>query len=137
MLSRAVSMNPSERQRICHNPKAILMSTGEHGFPHDWSPKNIDTQIFRIGDVLVLGLPAEFTTMAGRQDLTYYNPLFVVPHIYVIFRRMRREVREAVATATGTDSPSIRVALAGLANVYGHYVTTKEEYQDQVRLPPI
>ena len=46
------------------------------------------------------------------------------------FRRMRRSIMEA-ANNINTD-PDTKVVLAGMANVYTHYITTFEEYQVQV-----
>jgi neutral ceramidase len=66
VVSRLISMNPSERQKACHAPKPILLNTGEAKFPYQWQPTVVDTQMFKIGDVLITSLPGEFTTMAGR-----------------------------------------------------------------------
>ena len=35
-------------------------------FPYQWHPNVIDTQMLRIGNILLAALPGEFTTMAGR-----------------------------------------------------------------------
>ena len=35
--------------------------------PLPWHPSIVETQIFRIGSLLIVGLPGEFTTMAGRR----------------------------------------------------------------------
>lgn len=58
---------PSEEQDKCHHPKPILLSTGEMDFPYMWHPKVVPTQIIMIGQVAIVGLPGEFTTMAGRR----------------------------------------------------------------------
>lgn len=58
---------PSPEQMRCHYPKPILLSTGEMDFPYMWHPKVVPTQILMIGQVAIVGLPGEFTTMAGRR----------------------------------------------------------------------
>ncbi len=32
-------------------------------FPYQWAPDLMPTQLLKIGDIVVAGLPAEFTTM--------------------------------------------------------------------------
>ncbi len=63
-------------------------------------------QLFRIGGLAVLGLPWEVTTVAAR--------------------RVRRTLLETLAPA-GIDT----VVIAGLANEYVNYLTTREEYSSQ------
>lgn len=58
---------PSDEQNRCHHPKPILLSTGEMDFPYMWHPKVVPTQILMIGQLAIVGLPGEFTTMAGRR----------------------------------------------------------------------
>lgn len=58
---------PSDEQTRCHHPKPILLSTGEMDFPYMWHPKVVPTQILMIGQLAIVGLPGEFTTMAGRR----------------------------------------------------------------------
>merc|ERR1712037_579631 len=86
-------------------PKPILMGTGEYVLPFAWHPIHIDTQVLRIGQVLLLAVPGEFTTMAGRR------------------------LRESVAETAGIEGS--KVVVAGLSNTYTHYITTWEEYQKQ------
>merc|ERR1719369_132676 len=43
---------------------------------------------------------------------------------------MRKAIEKAVLTVT-QGSEDIKVVLAGLSNVYTHYITTFEEYQKQ------
>ncbi len=35
--------------------------------PYEWSPGTVDIQILRIGNLVILVAPGEFTTMAGRR----------------------------------------------------------------------
>ncbi|MBI2383695.1 MAG: neutral/alkaline non-lysosomal ceramidase N-terminal domain-containing protein [Gammaproteobacteria bacterium] len=64
-------------------------------------------QIFRIGNLAVLGVPWEVTTMAAR--------------------RLRQTVLDALSPV-GVDT----VVIAGLSNAYLHYMTTREEYSAQM-----
>merc|ERR1719290_537363 len=91
----------------CHAPKPILLDTGELGFPWAWSPTIVDSQILSVGQVAILAVPGEFTTMAGR--------------------RLRESVKEVMET----DTEEVKVVVAGLSNTYTHYITTYEEYQMQ------
>ena len=69
-------------------------------------------QILRLGNVFILSVPAELTTMAGR--------------------RLRNTIRDIIVEG-GLVSPDqkVIVTIAGLANSYSSYVTTFEEYQAQ------
>merc|ERR1719447_2315510 len=99
--------DPSPEMEECHAPKPILLDTGEYTLPYAWHPTTVDTQILRIGKMMLLAVPGEFTTMAGR--------------------RLRASV-QAVATEQGEETVAI---VAGLSNTYTHYITTFEEYQKQ------
>ncbi|KAH9965464.1 Neutral/alkaline nonlysosomal ceramidase [Russula dissimulans] len=63
--------------------------------------------MFRVGNLVMLIIPGEMTTMAGR--------------------RIRNAVR-ARLTADGIIGEDAYVVIAGPANTYAHYVTTREEY---------
>ena len=56
-----------------------------------------------MGQLLIAAVPGEFTTMAGR--------------------RLRQKISEEAAES------NVKVVIAGLSNVYTHYITTFEEYQ--------
>ncbi|NGY03731.1 neutral/alkaline non-lysosomal ceramidase N-terminal domain-containing protein [Solimonas terrae] len=64
-------------------------------------------QIFRIGNLAILGVPWEVTTMAAR--------------------RLRKTVLDALSPV-GVDT----VVIAGLANAYLDYMATREEYSAQL-----
>ncbi|NXY87709.1 ASAH2 ceramidase, partial [Alcedo cyanopectus] len=99
---------PSNETEACHKPKPILFSTGEMTWPHPWHPDIVDVQIVTIGSLAIVAVPGEFTTMSGR--------------------RLREAVkREFDSHAT----PGMDVVIAGLCNVYTHYIATYEEYQVQ------
>ena len=97
---------PSSQLKACHYPKPILVATGEMKFPFAWQPNILPTQIIKIGDVAIVGMPGEFTTMAGR--------------------RIRNAIKSELDKAGST-----KVILSGLTNAYSSYVTTFEEYQVQ------
>ncbi|XP_057885406.1 putative neutral ceramidase C [Melospiza georgiana] len=99
---------PSNETKACHQPKPILFNTGEMTWPHPWHPDIVDVQIVAIGSLAILAVPGEFTTMSGRR------------------------LREAVQTEFDSHgSPGMNVVIAGLCNVYTHYIATYEEYQLQ------
>ncbi|KAN0078212.1 Neutral/alkaline nonlysosomal ceramidase [Tylopilus felleus] len=106
----AVTPSPSQEQIDCQYPKPILLNTGYADGPYQWSPHTVDVQMLRIGNVVVLVIPGELTTMAGR--------------------RMREAIRARLISAGILDN-SAYVVIAGPANTYGHYVTTREEYSIQ------
>ncbi|NXG20562.1 ASAH2 ceramidase, partial [Grallaria varia] len=99
---------PSNETKACHKPKPILFSTGEMTWPHPWHPDIVDVQVAAIGSLAIVAIPGEFTTMSGRR------------------------LREAVQSEFNSHGmPKMNVVIAGLCNVYTHYITTYEEYQVQ------
>ncbi|WP_132913358.1 neutral/alkaline ceramidase [Pseudomonas aeruginosa] len=89
----------------CQAEKTILADTGNKK-PYPWTPTVLPIQMFRIGQLELLGAPAEFTVMAGV--------------------RIRRAVQAA------SEAAGIRhVVFNGYANAYASYVTTREEYAAQ------
>uniref|UniRef100_A0A3Q2W4N6 Neutral ceramidase n=1 Tax=Haplochromis burtoni TaxID=8153 RepID=A0A3Q2W4N6_HAPBU len=100
---------PSNQTKECHHPKPILFSTGEMNWPLPWHPQIVDVQMITIGSVAVVAVPGEMTTMSGR--------------------RLREAIKgELESEGTLKD---MEVVIAGLSNVYTHYITTYEEYQVQ------
>ncbi|CAE6393441.1 unnamed protein product [Rhizoctonia solani] len=106
----AVTAPPSEAQKACHYPKPILLNTGYANTPYPWQPSIVDIQMFRIGQLVILIFPGELTTMAGR--------------------RLREAVR-AKLISSGVVGNNAYIVVAGPANTYAHYVTTREEYSIQ------
>ncbi|XP_030266734.1 neutral ceramidase isoform X2 [Sparus aurata] len=100
---------PSNQTQACHHPKPILFSTGEMNKPLPWHPEVVDVQIIILGSVAVVPVPGEMTTMSGRR------------------------LREAVRQELQSDGAfrDLEVVIAGLSNIYTHYITTYEEYQVQ------
>lgn len=109
-LVRNVLKTPGKEQIDCHQPKPILLDTGEMKLPYDWAPSILPIQILRVGQLVILSVPGEFTTMAGR--------------------RLRDAVKTVLSGNKGYGS-NIHVVIAGLTNSYSQYVTTYEEYEMQ------
>ncbi|KAF8155254.1 Neutral/alkaline nonlysosomal ceramidase [Mycena galopus ATCC 62051] len=101
---------PSKEQVECQYPKPILLNTGYAHEPYEWSPSTVDVQIFRVGNFVILIVPGEPTTMAGR--------------------RLREAVR-AQLIESGIMGEDAHVVISGTANTYSHYITTREEYAVQ------
>lgn len=101
---------PSAEQKACQAPKPILLNCGFYDWPGPWEPAIVPIQLFRLGQLVIVGVPGEFSTMAGR--------------------RLRDTVAEAIL-AVQPDQAPLYVVIAGLSNEYTHYITTYEEYQVQ------
>lgn len=71
-----------------------------------WTAQNLPLQIFIMGQLAIVGIPAEITTMAGN--------------------RLRTSVAKRLQQR-GVE----KVILAPYANGYAGYITTYEEYQEQ------
>jgi neutral ceramidase len=88
----------------CHAEKPILLIFGA---PANASATVVPFQLFRLGNLAVVGLPWEITTMAGRRI---------------------RDTLIDVLKEDGVD----HVVITGLANDYVSYLTTREEYALQM-----
>ncbi|KAL5550130.1 hypothetical protein UlMin_000306 [Ulmus minor] len=111
-LVRNVLTTPTQEQIECQRPKPILLDTGEMKEPYDWAPSVVPVQILQIGQLVILSVPAEFTTMAGR--------------------RLRDAVQMVLTSqGKGEFDKNVHIVIAGLTNTYSQYVTTFEEYQVQ------
>jgi len=100
----------SPEERACQAPKGILLPTGSINFPYPWAPSTVSIQILRLGQLILLVVPTELTTMAGR--------------------RLRNAVRKEMI-ADGAIGEDAVLVVAGLANGYADYTTTYEEYHAQ------
>ncbi|XP_043667870.1 neutral ceramidase [Vespula pensylvanica] len=100
---------PTEEDIHCHGAKPILFATGRMQFPYEWQPRIVSTQVALIGNVIIAGVPGEFTTMSGR--------------------RLRETIKTATNSVTYNEDYSI--IIAGLCNTYSDYITTPEEYEIQ------
>ncbi|KAF8911673.1 Neutral/alkaline nonlysosomal ceramidase [Gymnopilus junonius] len=103
----AVTPLPSTTQISCQGSKPILLNTGFAHTPYEWAPNSVDIQMLRVGNFVMLIMPGELTTMSGR--------------------RIREAVR-AQLISSGVLGADAYVVVAGPANVYAHYVATREEY---------
>ncbi|PIK42872.1 Neutral ceramidase B [Apostichopus japonicus] len=97
---------PSKELIECQKPKPILLATGETTFPYSWTPNIVDTMLLKVGQLVIIPVPGEFTTMSGR--------------------RMINTVKKALKS-----EESLFTVIAGLSNTYSDYITTYEEYQVQ------
>ncbi len=86
----------------CQAPKDMLIRTTgpDVGLGPHWLP----ISILKVGDVVILAVPAEFTVMAAS--------------------RLRKTVEDVFAA----QGVRVRAVLSGLSNSYAGYVTTYEEY---------
>ena len=41
-------------------------ATGSIDIPYPWQPKIIPIQLLRVGQLVIIAVPGEFTTMSGR-----------------------------------------------------------------------
>jgi neutral ceramidase len=89
----------------CQAEKPIVLEMGTMK-PYPWSPEVLPLQLVTVGNVALVAVPFELTTMAGR--------------------RLRETVRARLAPAGVTE-----VVIAGLSNAYAGYVATREEYAKQ------
>lgn len=89
-------------QDDCQAEKQVLLPTGAWG----WAPTTLPVQIVRIGGLALVGVPGELTTMGGRH--------------------LRALVAEQLK-GSGVE----KVVVAGLANDYTGYITTRDEYRTQ------
>nr|KYP59097.1 Neutral ceramidase [Cajanus cajan] len=109
---RDLLKEPSQYQVDCQNPKQVLLSTGEMFDPYPWAPAILPIQIIRLGKLIILSVPGEFTTMAGR--------------------RLREAVKETlISSSNGEFNNETHVVIAGLTNTYSQYIATFEEYKQQ------
>ena len=42
---------------MCQHPKPILLNTGGINFPAPWEPRILPLQIFRVGQLIIIGVP--------------------------------------------------------------------------------
>lgn len=111
-LVRDFLKTPNQEQVDCQRPKPILLDTGEMDKPYAWAPSILPVQILRIGQLVILSVPGEFTTMAGR--------------------RLRDAVKMVLTSGASKEfGRNVHVVISGLTNTYSQYVTTFEEYEVQ------
>jgi len=103
-----VLSNPTKEEIACQAPKPILFNTGDITWPTPWTQAQQPVQILRIGNLFILGSPAEITTMAGR--------------------RLRASTAQ-VLRDHGVADPI--VVINEISNAYCGYTATFEEFQAQ------
>lgn len=90
----------------CQAEKPIVSEIGSKK-PYAWAPAVLPIQLVKIGNLVIIAVPGEFTTMAGRRLVST-----------VLAQLEPLGVQYAV--------------IAGLSNAYASYVTTREEYATQL-----
>lgn len=100
---RDLYQRPSDFQSQCHYPKPILLSTGEKDRPYAWQPSIVEVQILCVGQLWIVAVPGEFTTMAGR--------------------RLKERIHQVIQSYLPPNERT-RLVIAGLSNLYTSYVTT-------------
>ena len=101
----------SPEQKACQAPKSILLDTGSISIPHPWAPDVLPLQLFRLGQLVIVNIPSELTTMAGR--------------------RLKKALKAALVEHGMLDAAAGKVVISGLSNGYADYTTTWEEFQEQ------
>eukprot|EP01112_Ceratiomyxa_fruticulosa_P007736 TRINITY_DN2003_c0_g1_i1.p1 TRINITY_DN2003_c0_g1~~TRINITY_DN2003_c0_g1_i1.p1 ORF type:complete len:722 (-),score=137.75 TRINITY_DN2003_c0_g1_i1:121-2286(-) len=101
---------PTPEQIACQSPKPILLDVGLHE-PYPWTPDVIPIQLATIGQLVLIAVPGEFTTMSGR--------------------RVRNTVLQALKNSGFPQEPEPYAVVIGLANTYTGYITTEQEYDTQ------
>ncbi|EPQ28856.1 uncharacterized protein PFL1_03659 [Pseudozyma flocculosa PF-1] len=109
---KAFIKSPTEEQKECQAPKSVLLDVGEIHRPYDWGPSIVEVQMLRVGQLFILVVPGEFTTMAGRR----------------LKAAVAASISEAGLLPEGVE-PILQIS--GPASTYGHYITTEEEYSVQ------
>ncbi len=89
----------------CQGEKPIILETGTMT-PYPWTPEVLPLQVVTLGNLALVAVPFEMTTMSGR--------------------RLRQTVLNQLAPL-GVD----QVVIAGLSNAYAGYLVTREEYAKQ------
>jgi len=98
----------------------LIFEQGYARRPYEWSPRIVDIQIFRIGQLVILILPGEFTTMSGRR-LKWADELVALTW-HLIFLTCREAVRRKLI-ADGITGEDAYVIAVGPGNTYSHVST--------------
>ncbi|KAM3173881.1 hypothetical protein ACTXT7_011688 [Hymenolepis weldensis] len=116
----------TEEMIECHAPKPILLATGLMNYPIPWHPSIVETQIFKIGFLVIVGLPGEFTTMSGRRVAravstvqryegasTIYGPHTLQAYIQQ-FRKLANSIMEKGHLVGGPEPPFLLNRMFGV-----------------------
>ncbi|CAJ1412267.1 unnamed protein product [Effrenium voratum] len=101
---------PTAEEKACQAPKNILLHPGGMNVPYPFFPSVLGFQLMRVGNLILVAVPGEFTTMAGKRT---------------------REAVKAVFVDAGVVNDTAMVVMNNVASGYAGYVTTIEEYQHQ------
>ena len=105
-----LKLSPHEPGTVQAEDIGWSSDTGNIKIPHAWAPDVVPLQLFRLGQLVIVNIPTELTTMAGRRLKKALKATLV---------------EQGVLDAEGT------VVISGLSNGYADYTTTFEEYQEQ------
>ncbi len=89
----------------CQAEKPVVLEMGSMT-PYPWTPEVLPLQVVTVGNLAIVAVPFEMTTMAGRR------------------------LRQSVLTQLSPIGVN-QVVIAGLANAYAGYLVTREEYAKQ------
>lgn len=103
-IAKFMLQSPSDSLRECQKPKAILFPMGETK-PIPSLPQILPYGLVLLGDLSILVLPHEVTTMSSR--------------------RLKKEVNSVLQGRVS------EIVLSGLTNDFSGYITTPEEYNTQ------
>lgn len=103
-IAKFMLQSPSEQLRECQKPKAVLFPMGETK-PIPSLPQTLPYGLVLVGDLSILVLPHEVTTMSSR--------------------RLKKEVKSVFKDKISD------IVLSGLTNDFSGYITTPEEYSTQ------
>jgi neutral ceramidase len=94
----------SDKDRACHAPKDIFLTTANTK-PYPWLPNIVPIQILKLGNIAIIGVPGELSTVAGQM--------------------LKNQVKAALKSKIDT------IIISSLANSYTGYITTHDEYLKQ------
>lgn len=126
---RDILHDPTDEQEKCQAPKPILLDTGSINWPYPWSPHIVPLQILSVGQLVMIAVPGEFSTMSGRWLRGNVSKVSVV----WLHSNTHQQLHSATLTQVLADNgfnDSVPV-IAGLSNTYSDYITTYYEYQVQ------
>ncbi|KAK4820826.1 hypothetical protein QYF61_007220 [Mycteria americana] len=119
---------------FCYYTTISAFFSPEMTQPHPWHPDIVDVQIAAIGSLAIVAVPGEFTyVFLWSCSLCSQQHFIQTTCDTSACRTMSgRRLREAVKSEFESHgTPRMDVVIAGLCNVYTHYITTYEEYQVQ------
>ncbi|KAK0446984.1 Neutral/alkaline nonlysosomal ceramidase [Desarmillaria tabescens] len=124
---------PSQAQIACQNPKPILLNTGLRAYTIRMVP-----QLSRHSDASRWEFCDAHHARQENSPATHVNLKLLLLILYYITGELTtmagRRIREAIRAeliSSGILGSNAYVVLAGPANTYAHYVTTREEYGAQ------